>query len=218
MGGLALVVPVFKNIQGFAELMQSVDYPILPIVIPNWEENIGVSAGWNAGIKKSIELHASTTIVSNDDLVFYPKTINKLVSDINNYKADLVSACNRRDVPAVTGIQYDEQPDFSCFAINPIRFVEKFGWFDEEFTPAYFEDNDMAYRIKLANGTYLRRLDAGVYHHGSVTQNWGGQQYVTGPMFEANRDYYISKWGGNPGSEVYHEPFQGGRWKEESIP
>jgi hypothetical protein len=42
---------------------------------------------------------------------------------------------------------------------------------------------------------------------GPITQNWGGQQVVTGPMFRANEAYYIGKWGGKPGQETHTTPF-----------
>lgn len=204
---IGLIVPVYKNFEGFANLMKSVDRVVHPIVIPNWKYNHGVSAGWNIGIEQAIYHRCDVVVIANDDIEFYIDTIRKLVTTIWYGTYDLVTALNARDEEVAETIAFDEEPDFSCFAIKPEEFTERFGHFDENFTPAYFEDNDMAYRVKIAGGKYGRRLDAGMYHKGSVTQNWGGGQVVTGPMFESNRAYYESKWGGRPGQEVYVTPF-----------
>lgn len=208
---IGLVVPVYKNFEGFADLMRTVDTPVLPIVIDNWRSNIGVSKGWNEGIRRAIKQGCDLALICNDDILFYEGTIAKLRGAVWNTGLgfDLVTPVNVRDHSLTNKFTTTENPDFSCFMIEPEKFTDKFGWFDENFSPAYFEDNDMAYRIRVAGGRYAARTDAGHFHQGSVTQNWGGQQVVTGPMFEANRAYYVAKWGGTPGNELYTIPFGG---------
>ena len=202
---IGLVVPVFKNFPGFAELIESVDEAVVPIIIPNWRDNLGVSKGWNAGMAIAISKGIETVIIVGDDVVFRPQTISKITTPLDKHL--LVTATNERDGGGEVDEVYVEAPDYSCFAIRPADFVNTVGWFDENFTPAYFEDNDMAYRVKLAGKTQMRRLDAPMFHKGSVTQNWGGTTYVTTPMFEKNRYYYESKWGGSPGAETFTSPF-----------
>jgi GT2 family glycosyltransferase len=206
MARVGLVVPTYKNFVGFAELMHSVDYPITPIVIPNWIVNLGVSKGWNAGIKRAIYQGQDFVLISNDDVVLGPGTIAKLVASMA-LGFDLVSVTARNSLDVRDDPGFGEAPDFSCFMIRPKLFTDKFGFFDEEFSPAYFEDNDMHYRMKLAGGMAVNRLDAVSMHKGSVTQNWNGQQVVTGDMFRLNESYYILKWGGGPGNEIYTKPF-----------
>lgn len=208
MATVGLVVPVYKNFQGFAELVASVDYPVLPIIGKNWEENLGVSRCWNYGIEKAGIEQLDYALVCNDDIFFDAGTIAKLVEAMQNDEFDMVTAVNRRDGAPSETPEYHEAPDFSCFMVRS-GFLDKFGEFDEEFFPAYFEDNDMHYRMKLAGGKAVCRTDASIYHYGSVTQNWGGQPVVTSPMFEKNRDYYVSKWGGTPGNETFTQPFNG---------
>lgn len=200
---VALIVPVMKNFKGFAELMQSVDYPVIPIVVSNWEINRGVSWAWNYGISKAIDNNVDLAIVSNDDVVFQPGTIKRLIS--HRELADLVTPTNIRDFPPFEG--HDEHPDFSCFMIKPREFATKFGWFDERFFPAYFEDNDMARRIQVGGGKMRRVGNAAILHRGSVTQNMDGHQVVDSVTFEQNRAYYVSKWGGLPGQETFTTPF-----------
>lgn len=187
--------------------MASVDVPVVPIVIENYQENLGVSAGWNIGLNRAIELGVDKVVISNDDVVLGPSAIPLMLDGLYNY--DLVTAHNTRDgmYPEGFRMSYVDGPDYSCFAVKPHQFVEKFGYFDENFTPAYFEDNDMAYRIELAGGVQKKSTLAKMHHKGSVTQNWGGVPYVNHEMFDANRDYYVQKWGGVPGQERFKKPF-----------
>lgn len=200
---VALIVPVLYNFDGFTKLMRSVDFPVLPIVLPNWETNIGVAAAWNDGLEKA--MGADVAIVVNDDVEFHSGTIAMLADALDDF--DLISAVAMPDPP-----RWSEEhgfPDFACFAVKPADFVEKFGMFDENFYPAYFEDNDMVYRIKLGGGRQGVHMSAGINHPGSVTQNWGGQRVVSHEKFESNRDYYVTKWGGRPHEEIYERPFNG---------
>jgi len=206
---IGLIVPVMVNYQGFTELMHTVDVPVHPIVIPNWQHNIGVSKGWNQGLRRAIELGLEYVFIVNDDVTFSPGAMQKMLDGLNE-GYDLISAFGGdSDEPGVHEIVDEGSPDFAAFVVNPRAFVEKFGFFDENFTPAYFEDNDMRYRIQVGGGRQGIVLNAKMYHGGSVTQHWNGGQVVTSPMFESNRDYYRAKWGGTPGEEKYTAPFNG---------
>jgi GT2 family glycosyltransferase len=82
------------------------------------------------------------------------------------------------------------------------------GTFDENFRPAYFEDNDMRYRIKLSGLKSYIHTEAVAHHYGSQTQYADRNNPVCPPhMFEENRRYYIEKWGGQPGQEVCTTPY-----------
>lgn len=203
---VALIVPVMTNFRGFTRLMASVDEAVRPFVINNWDTNHGVAKAWNVGIRDAIEQEADVAIICNDDVIFHPGTIARLVEA--SLDMDLVSVV--ASDTGQTGILEADFPDFCCFAIDPASFVDKFGWFDEHFYPAYFEDNDMAYRIKLAGGRQGLCLDAQVHHEGSATQYMDRENpVVDSPAFEKNRDYYIGKWGGRPHEETYDAPFRG---------
>lgn len=214
---IGLVVPVLSNFTGFAELMESVDVAVKPIVIDNWNTNRGVAGGWNEGIKRG--LNQDVLIVTNDDVKFHPGTIETMAAAIGEY--DLVSGEPYENLGS--GF-LEDQPEFCCFAINPVNFVDKFGWFDENFTPAYFEDNDMHYRIKLGGGKTARIHHARIDHKGSVTQFKGStdpdtpDRVVSHEQFRLNRGYYVTKWGGEPGDEKYTTPYNIGgdikRWRK----
>lgn len=204
---IGLVVPVYVNFQGFAELMASVNQSVIPIVIPNWRENAGVSKGWNRGIHRAMTKRCDICFVINDDVVLETLTMGQMIHGILDGH-DLVTGYNTRDERHDgLGDKYLDTPDYSCFAIRPLPFIAKFGGFDENFSPAYFEDNDMAYRMKLSGGSGVKMLTAPFYHKGSVTQNWEGGLVVTHEMFRKNRAYYEQKWGGPPGEERFTNPF-----------
>ena len=87
------------------------------------------------------------------------------------------------------------------------KYFDRVGEFDEGFYPAYFEDNDSHRRMNLANVQCTLYPPAMFYHYGSRTQNENGFHPVElSQKFERNRAYYISKWGGGPGEEIFKNP------------
>lgn len=215
---VGIVVPVLNNFNGCIAALQSVKtkHTWTPYIIPNWKDNIGVSPAWNRGIKQAILEGADYILVINDDILFSPQTIDALVDHLDKYKnAVMATGANKRheiepdailDYPIVTEESISQGPDFSCFMIRPST-IDEIGWFDEEFAPAYFEDNDYHYRIKLAGKTADATTLAPFYHYGSVTQNSEPLGVVKGPVFERNRDYFASKWGAYPEHEIYKTPY-----------
>ena len=98
---------------------------------------------------------------------------------------------------------------FTAFAFDAATFA-KVGRVDENFHPAYFEDNDYARRLDLS-GVPTASLDLPLVHHGSSTlrssQTFMMRNHST---FPANRAYFVDKWGGVPGEEVFTTPFNAG--------
>ena len=88
---------------------------------------------------------------------------------------------------------------------NPVA-GEAVGGFDTTF-PAYFSDNDFYHRLDLAG---YERIDTGIEvgHIGSQTINSDPYlRFVNGVTFPLYRQYYIAKWGGEPGREIFRKPF-----------
>jgi GT2 family glycosyltransferase len=133
----------------------------------------------------------------------------------NHPNCILASACNKReeiepygilDYPEPDQEAISEHPDFSCFIV-PSDIFKEIGRFDENFRPAYFEDNDFHYRIDLTTWDAHATTKAPYYHYGSITQNSVPQGIIPGTQFEANRAYFVKKWGGLPGAETYRHPY-----------
>lgn len=218
---LGIVVPVLNNFTGLTNMIKSIDHPFLPFIVDNYTKNRGVAAAWNLGAKNAIAKGCDYILICNDDIVFGPGTIAKLLEAGRSYFLDgktvMVTAMNVREAlknGAKWETSYDpsaqpaESPDYSCFLIQPSYF-ELIGDFDEAIWPAYFEDNDSHYRIKLAGKQALCIPWAPMYHIGSATQNFSTRPVVTSQMFERNREYFVKKWGGTPGNEKFTVPFDG---------
>ena len=202
---LALIVPVLSRFDLFAELMESVDYPVLPIVIDNWNHNRGVAAAWNLGMNKALDMGCRYAIIANDDSRFAPNAIMKNVLAMKETGGVLVSFCQNGD-----GLSNElpEGADFFNFMIDIPQLIDKCGYFDENFMPAYFEDNDMHRRIILSDAKSYVNMGAVAYHRGSATQNSDPYNPVCHPtQFNVNKQYFILKWGGMPGQEVYTHPY-----------
>jgi hypothetical protein len=190
----SVIVPVLVNFPGLAKLLASIDEPFVPVVVDNWVENRGVAAGWNYGIKKSLEMGIEKFVIMNDDASFqqgsYP---SQLVKELDDETAFVMA-----------------EVGFAAFATHKTA-IDRIGFFDEKFFPAYFEDNDFAYRAKLEGMSYKGIIHCKVEHEGSKTQFWNGtgdeERTVSHDQFRTNRSYYKQKWGGEPGYETFLTPF-----------
>lgn len=210
---IAVGIPTLSNFKGLAELFASLwGEEYTPFVVANWKENIGVSAAWNEIINATVDF--DYTVICNDDIVFSQYALRNLVRSYEDYPEDAIMV-TASTVFDAEGPRYVAAPDYSCFAIRPYIYREKIGLFDENFTPAYFEDNDSHYRIKLAGYEAYRDHLSVITHKGSQTQNANPDKpVVTSQMFEKNRAYYTEKWGGWPGKEKYTTPYNGGKdWR-----
>jgi GT2 family glycosyltransferase len=150
-------------------------------------ENLGVAASWNEIMAS--EPDAPWWFISGFDVLYSP-------GDIENLAARMAEEPN--------GMGYLD--GYSSFGISR-AVVEKVGIFDENFMPAYFEDNDYYRRCKLA-GVPMRDVPSGVKHRRSATIR-SCPLYVeeNRRTFPLNAEYYQRKWGGLPGGEAFTTPF-----------
>jgi len=219
MTKIGIVFPVLNNFKGLAEAIASVQtaYDWTPYVYPNWRLNDPLAKAWNDASQWAIDEDCTHILICNDDILFSPWTIDALVAHLDeNPKCVLVSGADQRaayadpyqiftaEKPTDAGVS--DHPDFACFMIRPDTFTH-IGKFDENFVPAYFEDNDYHYRIDLLGYDAHATSAAPYYHFGSQTQNSAEGVVVPSYIFEKNRDYFKDKWGGLPGNETYTKPF-----------
>jgi hypothetical protein len=102
---------------------------------------------------------------------------------------------------------WQPSPDFSCFVVSR-HLGQVIGRFDEGYDPCYFEDNDTHRRIQLAG--YEGGAFAPYWHfrNGTIRSDAERNLAVTsGGGFEKSKRYYLSKWGGLPGQEIFVTPF-----------
>lgn len=193
------------------------------------ENNIGCGAGWNQGVKFGLENGFTHFLIINNDILVSPNTIKALYERIqtigtepntNKMLIGAVDVSGECHVPEsvldiTAGINRKDpsespHPNFSCFMITK-NTIDKIGYFDEQFQPAYFEDNSYHYRCKLlaGNDSAITITQGAFYHFGSRTQNeaYSGSPVVPGNLFVANRQRFVKLWGGEPSKETFTHPY-----------
>lgn len=154
--------------------------------------NLGVAGSWNQichfafeGLMTAEKCHR--VILLNDD-VYFGKTEEQVLEFISKNPTGIFTATN-----TWCNIMID------WFTYNLI------GEFDESFFPAYFEDNDYCYRAKLLSA----RVEPNAFMDTEIFRN--SMTIAKTPdlnaNFDKNRQFYISKWGGLPGEEIFVKPF-----------
>lgn len=152
------------------------------------ETRMGVAASWNLLVREAISAGYTSFLILNDDIVL--KSGEALITALITLHGDYVFLRSR---PAF---------NWSAFILSKNIF-ENVGDFDENFQKCFFEDNDYEYRMKLKKIpiVYCDSLCAEVYRNSMTTQ----REPLLGDYI-ANQEYYISKWGGIPGSEIFLTP------------
>lgn len=211
MIGIPFIIPCLNRFDMFTETIETVDTAIVPVVIDAWRHNRGVSGAWNEGMQRVLDMGGRWAIVSNDDLKYTPGAIKELYLTLIETKAGTVSPNQVRLPQRQHSFEQEglrEGADFFCFAIDIEQVVEQAGWFDQQFFPAYFEDNDMHRRMNLAGVKSYIRTDIDVIHEGSMTQKFDKHNpNVSSERFEAHKGYFRKKWGGEPTEATYLTPF-----------
>jgi GT2 family glycosyltransferase len=158
--------------------------------------NLGVGPSWNLLAREYLTGAEDRLLLCGDDVTLHPDTIEQLLVTMSEKDADMA-------YPSATDVA------FSCFMVRAALF-EKIGYFDERFYPAYFEDGDFLYRMKLA-GIVAAPARGGYEHVGSATikKLKGKELEDHHANFIELRNYYVEKWGGLPGAERFAEPFDG---------
>lgn len=157
--------------------------------------NIGLSGSWNW----YMENYNDYLLFPNDDVIVHPHTIEAM------YKA---AETNPKEV-----LFFGLKDAFSFYLLKKIGW-ETVGGFDPAFHPIYFDDNDMAYKLKLAgwNPIIVPEATFEHLHGGSSSLKAYSQKEMEDhhQRFQRNQNYYIRKWGGIPGQETYVTAFNKG--------
>ena len=172
---------------------------ILPknIIVYNPEKNIGVATSWNYFLLNC----EGYLFIINDDI----EVGNNVLKEMYDKKVEL-----EQDKRYVI-VSKDHPAPYSLFLLH-FSIKDTIGLFDENFYPAYFEDCDYSYRIKLLNCLEHKMQNLDIKHENSATmkekQNRGfDMQKEHHNLFLKNQKYYIDKWGELPFNEKYTTPF-----------
>lgn len=212
---------IMNNYKGAVEVLQSVktEHEWQPYFWLQERQRVSLAAAWNWLAKTAFDDGCDYALICNDDILFSPDAIDAMVREYerleitekvimvtpNNIKAELADPYEilNYQLPDGTQTSFSDHPNFSCFLITPAYF-DKIGDFDENFYPAWFEDNDSHRRAKLLGYREICTTAAPTVHFGGVSTSM-----MENPDSSISRDYYIRKWGGVPWpeSEIYTTPY-----------
>lgn len=177
--------------------------------IINAPYNLGVATSWNA-IIKIVQNNSpdALLVVINDDILFHSDTLELMVNAALN--DHLENNCYQ-SVYCAGGIAAPNA--FSLFLVHPRTFLDTIGPFDESFWPAYYDDNDCHWRMKMKKLDLIRVANATATHmeEGSATlKSYTPEERARHDHeFNRNSELYLMKWGGMPGNERFIVPFDG---------
>jgi GT2 family glycosyltransferase len=178
--------------------------------------NLGFAGACNLGIDRTA---ADVVVVLNPDVVVRPTTFDALLSVVTTNPTVGIAGGKLLYPDGVTiqhagGImtyplaltnhfgygqadqgQYEErrEVDYVTGALFAVRksAVAEVGYFDEGFYPAYFEETDLCYRLRLAGHKVVYVPDAVAIHHESVTTGRDTYRYFR--FFHRNRMRFVLK-------------------------
>jgi GT2 family glycosyltransferase len=152
------------------------------------QENLGVAKSWNMLMDYSEKIGATHVLMLNDD-IYLGKNENDLNMLIkNDLDADFINSFHNW-----------------CSYILRVDMWNKAGKFDEEFFPAYFEDNSFDYKMTLlgAKKSWTSFLDPIVYRNSMTI----AKDPTLNQKFMQNKQMYVQMWGGLPTQEKYLTKF-----------
>lgn len=150
--------------------------------------NLGVAKSWNLLMEFAEKQGATHVLMLNDD-IYLGKTEIQIQSVLQVWK----------NMAFINSYQ-----QWSAYILT-VQAWKEFGKFDENIFPAYFEDNDAHYRMKLLdmNMVYTEKLNPAIFRNSMTIE----KDASLNENFLKNRSYYIKKWGGAPDKEKFLVPF-----------
>lgn len=186
------------------------------IACKRYQPRVSLSEAWNYAIQEALkDTECEYIFMPNNDVIFHKETIDNLLEAMeftgyamvtgNNVAPvvqDRIPEFKKMAVPdnwkdeamqPITNWR-EEGPDFSCYMLRRDA-IKQIGWFDENYYPAYWEDNDFHLRI-LRAGLHAKRITgAPYYHYGSMTVRINP---TLGLGAGRTASVFTNKWGSTP--------------------
>lgn len=153
-----------------------------------------VAGAWNRGVELALDAGADHILISAVDVELQARTIDTVLEfGATHPEVHLWSSTAHADRRGPPGAAID-RCDFSCAMLRRSA-IERHGWFDREYEPAYFEDNDYITRVALGGGKPKQVLDARHRHDWGLTGRLDAEvaRRVNG-RFARNRARFLAKW------------------------
>ncbi len=171
-------------------------------------ENLGYSGGNNIGLRYIKDMEYEFVGLLNNDILFTPNWLEDTIDifskdsqlgmvspriqkgrgkwgeiNINNYLQKYKKYLNRfKD-----DFTFSLEPLFCCIIIKK-EVTDSIGLMDENFSPAFWEDNDYCFRTMYAGYSLARSNRTFVYHNHGTTSS-----AVKSEIFERNKQYFFKK-------------------------
>jgi GT2 family glycosyltransferase len=164
------------------------------VIVINNRFNAGFAGAINQIIKQNVD--CNYWFITNDDWHVVPGELKRLATRLQYEFTGVL--CEGGDLNG-----------YSAFVMSD-EMVSRVGLMDENFYPAYCEDNDHRYRMKLAGLTWDRFPLEAEHVISSTLHSRKEFEERNKYTFSQNIKYYIEKWGGDRGMEVFTTPFNSG--------
>ena len=120
-------------------------HPNLHVQVSTLPYNPGSARGFNFGLRNMLYSMDKTqwVLVVNNDIAFYPGVLKNLAEQVNNQLVE-----NRKFGIGFTSLCCGGEWSAVVFTN---RLVQEIGLMDENFYPAYYEDDDYGIRVSLSS-------------------------------------------------------------------
>lgn len=160
--------------------------------------NRGVAASWNVGVDRVLTEHHGWLVLLSAAVRFAPKGASGFAALLDRQPDNVIAV--------------ESQYGWHCIGFRREVFV-KVGRFDENFWPAYWEDNDLARRVHCGFGidppwwpkVEVAASDAGPAHGLRLVLNARPSHQRPNP--DRLLDYFTAKHGGPPSKETFTRPW-----------
>lgn len=153
--------------------------------------NLGVPKGWNQGIRELLGYgDVEHIVVLNNDVEFYSNQwLDALIDPLRSNPKLIVGTefVNINSVAVVDGKMRTYLNGW-CLAFHR-NAVHDIGYFNEEFSPCFYEDVEFSFRAK-ANGYELKQVNAPIFHlsgktHSTSNLNIDSIHHKNKPTFDS---------------------------------
>lgn len=166
-------------------------------------DNYSVAESYNVGMRAAFRDRFDLVAITGNDVKLAPDTLDTLLA--------FESIAAERNIWFWFGLDTRDRPlngiDRSAITMDMggalgmlcRSTIERVGWYDRHFKPAYYEDVDFVARIWNAGGEIAAIHSALYYHHGSMTIRLDPEaKHHVDHWFGINTARFVAKWGSMP--------------------